>query len=438
MSELWSLGARALVDAFECGRHTVADAILSLQGRTRAWDKLGAWATARFVEALDDAAELDARSNPAAGRTPLPLHGVPFGVKDVIGTSTVRTGFGVVPPVDFGHVAEAPVVTELRRCGGVLVGKTASCAFAGPDPALTMNPWRAGRTPGGSSAGSGAAVAAGLIPIAVGTQTAGSVLRPAAYCGVAGFKPTYDALPSAGVFPLAPSLDTVGLIARSVGDIALVYTALTGTATPADPPEIPTGNLHRVRLPRLTDYEVSDHLDEVAGALVGEGAHIDEGALPVEVDLLLHAHRVLVCVEVYRIHREMFDRRPKMYGSALTRTIRLGSLVPPDVYARACAVQQELAARMDDALEPGDLFILPTVGAAAPDRSTTGDPRLQIIATLPGMPAITLPTGRDHDSMPIATQLIGRRGDDLGVLRTAMWIEDRLHTVSREFPPVPY
>ena len=282
--------------AIRDGRLTALGLIESCLERIDASEgDIQAWVTIDRSGALDAARRLDAEAR--AGRLRGPLHGVPVGLKDIIHAAGLKTTSGARGFADTLPQSDAPCVTRLRAAGAIILGKLQTTEFAFSDPAVTRNPWDPARTPGGSSAGSAAAVAARMVPAALGSQTVGSVLRPAAFCGVVGFKPTYGRVSRRGVVPLAWSLDHVGIFARTVADAALVVSVLAAH-DPADPGSaaLPPPDVSAVvsgvpeRAPRLgligepflgrATREARTHLDEVARALEGRGARVETVSLP--------------------------------------------------------------------------------------------------------------------------------------------------------------
>lgn len=427
MSQLWRHDVAQLREGLGDGAFSAAQVVASLAERSGEWPTLGAWAATAFEQSAREAEDLCDQSRG------LPLGGIPFAAKDIIASRSIPTSFGVLPPADFGVDEDAWILRRAKESGALLLGKTASTAFAGGDPAHTLNPWHRERTPGGSSAGSAAGVAAGLVPVAIGTQTAGSVLRPAAYCGVVGFKPSFGLLSTDGIFPFAASLDTVGLIGRSVADIRIFLEALAGPRASADGTDHGTTFVH-LRLPTMTSSFVAQHVERVVDRLREAGASVEEANLPVDPDLVLDAHRVIVHAEAFRVHRELFERQPRLYGPQLSRVVKIGALIPPEAYAGALRLQIDLSAQMDALTGHRDIYVLPTVAAGAAGRETTGDPRLQAIATTLGMPALTVPTGRDAAGMPVGTQFLARRGADPHALSIGEWVEEVLGTRVTTFP----
>ena len=436
--ELWRLGIAEIADGVASRGFSVREVVDSLARRIEETDAgVGAWATLDLAGAARDAAALDEQlareASSSQGEQPataeLTLCGVPFGIKDVFLTRAMATQMG--SPLFEGFVPEheAKVVAQLREAGALIAGKTATTAFAGADPAPTINPWAAGRTPGGSSSGSAAAVACGMVPAALGTQTAGSVLRPAAFCGVVGFKPTFGVLSTEGVFPFARSLDTVGIIARSAGDVARVFRALAPqhdaveSGAPGDMQDI------RLRLidagALLADPAISEHVRAEARRLESAGAQVREAELP-GLDLIVAAQNIIVHAEGTSVHLPEMIVSRHLYGPRWQAMTDLGQLIPAPAYAAALHLQRELADAVGNWLGPADLLILPTCGDQVPDLSSTGDPGLQALFTFLHMPAISLPAGRGRDGLPRGIQLVAWRGADSHLLRAAAWIQEVL------------
>ncbi|HET9016550.1 MAG TPA: amidase family protein [Thermomicrobiaceae bacterium] len=420
MSEPWDLTAVEIVERIRARELTAVDLVDALLGRvTEIEPAVLAWAT---LDAEGAAAESWARDEQAATGTVRPLQGVPVGVKDIIDVAGLPTIAGFEPFRERVAARDAAVVARLREAGAVIMGKTHTTQFAHGDPAPTLNPWNAERTPGGSSSGSAAAVAARMVPLAVGTQTAGSVLRPAAYCGVVGFKPGFNWVALDGVLPLAWSLDHVGLFARTVEDVALAYRAVLGTADeplPA-PPDAPRFALLPEFLERA-DPPVAEHLRDVAGRLRDAGATVEERPLPVDLDLLLAVLHVIMASEVAAVHAEGLAADPEHYGPNLRIAIETGQLIPAAYLVKARRLRRRIAAAVGAALADVDAFLLPTVSNEAPYRRFTGDRSFQAPWTLLGTPAITLPTGLGAENLPIGTQLVARRGGDAALLALAAW-----------------
>lgn len=401
----------------------------TVDGQVLAWERLdaeGALAAARAAEA-----------GSAGGEPAGPLHGVPIGIKDVFDTAGLRTAASFKPFDGRVPSQDAAVVAHLRASGAIILGKTVATQFAFTDPAKTRNPWSAERTPGGSSSGSGAGVAAREVPMAVGSQTAGSTLRPAAYCGVVGFKPTYGRISLAGAFPLSWSLDHVGIIARTVEDCGLFLAAAQGTfgKTPIDDLPLPNAAGAGRPGPRLAlvrdtldfaDASVRANVLEAADQLRAAGAIVAETRLAEPLDLILAAHRIILACEASAAYWSLLERYSDDFGPILASTVRAGRLVPAPDYLQAQRLRRIATSGIESSLEGLDALLLPTATNTAPGRETTGDPSLQVPASLAGLPSCSLPTGLSPDRLPEAIQLVGHRGEDERLLDVAAWCEVHL------------
>ena len=356
---------------------------------------------------------VDANARPAVDG---PLAGMPFGVKDIIDVRGMPTAFGI-PKAGTVATVDAWAVAALRAAGAVPLGKTETTAFAWRDPARTRNPHDANATPGGSSAGSAAAVADGHVPFALGTQTFGSVLRPAAFCGVVGYKPTYATIPVQGVSPLCPSVDHVGVIARDVAtaaDVARVFGVTRDVLS--GPPRL--GFAPAVFADRLSE-EVRAALADAAHVSRAAGADVTTIAMPGSFADSVPYLLDLVGSEARAVLVPHLD-------STLPPEIRtmIGGETTHDRQNRenALGVRGEHIAEIEAALDPFDAVLL-VVADTAPARETTGDSVPQGATTFYGLPAIALPFARSARGLPIGVQLIARRGNDARLLATAAWLE---------------
>jgi Asp-tRNA(Asn)/Glu-tRNA(Gln) amidotransferase A subunit family amidase len=363
-----------------------------------------------------------------------PLHGVPVGIKDVIDTADLPTEMG--SPIYRGHrpACDAATVALLRAAGAVILGKTVTCEFAGATSGPTTNPHNPAHTPGGSSSGSGAAVADFMVAAALGTQTGGSVLRPAAYCGVIGYKPTYNAFNRAGLKFAAESLDTIGFIARTLDDVALVRSVLIGekpdaVAPPATAPRI---GLCRTPLWDTAQAETKRAVEDSAVRLAAAGATLRDVTLPPDFAGLKTAARETInnyersksMAAEWASHRDLIS--PK-----LARCIKLGMEMPHAEYLAAIALGESCRARLPDVFEGFDVLLAPCVQGEAPrGLETTGDPGFQAIWTILHVPALCLPTHRGPNGLPVGIQLIARRHDDARLLACAKWVWERLGSLT--------
>ncbi len=391
-----------------------------------------------------DAAEV--RRSPSSGGA---LAGVPVALKDIIATKGVPTEMGSA--AYRGHVPErsAWVVDALIAAGAVLFGKTVTTEFAWRNPGPTRNPWNLAHTPGGSSSGSAAAVATGAVPAALGTQTLGSVLRPAAFCGVVGFKPSYSAIPRTGVHPLAASLDHVGVFARSVVDAALVTAALTGHdgvdfpgRAPLAPPW-PLGEPDappRIALLRTSRWgEASDAqracVEAVARSLEADGAIVVPLDLPASFDAWWPIAQLLCDVEGAVVSGALADETPPRIGAPTLELVARGRAVAAIDYVAARQTQQRLAREFDEAMAPFDAALAaPAAGVAPAWDDGTGDALFCTPASVVGAPSIALPAALGAGGLPLGVQLIGRWSRDRRLLETARWVERRIGWTPR-FPP---
>jgi Asp-tRNA(Asn)/Glu-tRNA(Gln) amidotransferase A subunit family amidase len=432
-TDLTDLGAADAVAAIRAGRTTAADLLEACLARIETTDgAIGAWTN---VDAEAARAEARGRDDQlASGREPGPLHGVPVGIKDIVDVAGMPTTGGGPP---FAHTRpgrDATLVARLRAAGAVIVGKTVATPFAYRDPAGTRNPWALDHTPGGSSSGSAAAVAAHHVPVAVGTQTIGSILRPAAFCGVVGLKGGYGDVPLDGVLPLAPSLDHAGPIARSVADAALVEGILAGRSIRASP-----GRLPRLAVPPelldLAEPSLRDHLAGVVAALAAAGATIVEELLPVPVRPVVDAGQLVLEAEAAAGHRAWFADHAAEYPPRIAELIVAGQTHDPAAVAAAQAVRAAFRATVAPWLATFDALLSPVAPGPAPALGQgTGDPTLCAPWTYAGLPALSLPSGLDAEGLPLAVQLVAGAGRLETLLAAAAWSEDVLGVDARPRP----
>jgi Asp-tRNA(Asn)/Glu-tRNA(Gln) amidotransferase A subunit family amidase len=385
----------------------------------------------------------------AAGQRTGALHGVPFAAKDIYDAEGLPTTAGYPPLAKNVAKADAFTVARMKAAGAVLIGKMVTTQFAAGDPSPTRNPWRADRTPGGSSSGSAAAVAARLVPIALGTQTGGSILRPAAYNGVVGLKPTYGRVSRRGIVPLSWTLDHAGPIVRSVEDAALVLGVLAGH-DPLDPRSLQADPFDpgaaRVALPRprlglLVDFvdraeaSVRAHLREVVAHLRDSGVAVTEVRLRSSFDLYAAVHRLTMQAEAGTVHAGWIARGRQHYSLRIRAEAMVGQLVPSWAYLQSQRVRRRLAAETSEHAAEFDTFLLPTASNLAPSPETTGDPSFQSPWSLIGWPSISLPSGISSDGLAFGVQLVARRLDEVTLLRAARRVEEILGFSGR--PPDP-
>jgi Asp-tRNA(Asn)/Glu-tRNA(Gln) amidotransferase A subunit family amidase len=401
------LTAPGALDALAARFAAEEPSVLSFLPEPGRWERLAA-----------DVAALLARW-PDSSRRP-PLFGLPFGVKDIFHVTGFPTRAGSALPPEELAGEEGPAVAGLRAAGALVLGKTVSTELAYFSPGVTRNPRAPGRTPGGSSSGSAAAVAAGLCPLALGTQTIGSICRPAAFCGIVGFKPTFDRVPREGLLPLAPSLDHVGWLAAGVGVAARAAAVLCDGWSAAAP---------MAPRPRL-GVPVGPYLERAsAGALVAFRGACDRlaaagwevAAVPAltDFDAIEARHRLLVAAEAWAVHAGRWER----YGSQLHAETRAllerGREADGAAVAAARTGRAELREALEDAMrgEGIDLWVSPAAPGPPPEGlGSTGDPVMNLPWTHAGMPSLALPAGGDPDGLPFGLQLAGRAGHDEDVL----------------------
>jgi amidase len=348
-----------------------------------------------------------------------PLHGMPIGVKDMIDTADRPTEYG--SPIFAGHrpAADASCVAALRAAGAVVLGKTATTELAAYEPAATRNPHDLRRTPGGSSSGSAAAVADGMVPVALGTQTAGSVVRPAAFCGVLGFKPTFGLVDRAGVGAQAPSLDTVGWFAREAEHLALVLRVLA--------PGAPQGEATRVAV--MTTPHDGEADADVRAALAAAAAALgaDQAEWPAAWDGLTEAQTAVQAREAALEFAPLRAEHEAQMSAKLLGLIAEGEAVTPAAHAAALALARAAAAALPAAMRDVDALLVPAVRGEAPEGlDATGDPLFCRAWTLLGVPAIAVPAGRGAHGMPIGVQLVGRPGSDHALIALAGHLQQAL------------
>ncbi len=380
-----------------------------------------AWACLDPTAALAEAAGRDREVR--AGRPLGLLHGVPIGIKDVIDVAGMPTTAGAAAFAHTFPTSDATLVTRLRGAGAVILGKTHATQFAYRDPAPTCNPWSLGHTPGGSSSGSAAAVAARMVPAAIGTQTVGSVLRPAAYCGVVGFKGAYGAVPLDGVVPLSHWLDHAGPIARSVADVALLERVLAGegrgvVAVPARRLGVVGGSLDRA------EPELRRHLEGILAQFHDAGADVVEVELPDAFAELPKAGQVLLEAGAATFHAETFAAHAGDYGPTIRELVVAGLARTADDVAAADRARDAARQAFASVSVAVDALVTPVASSTAPALANgTGDGSLCAPWSTIGVPAIALPTGVDGAGLPFAIQLVGSLGDPSRLLDVATWCE---------------
>ncbi|MDI7862712.1 amidase [Rhizobiaceae bacterium n13] len=407
--------------------------------------QVGAWAFLDAEYVLNQARSLDAYRG--TGRPLGPLHGIPVGLKDIIDTSGMPTENGTVVDKARMPAKDAAVVRRLKAAGAVIMGKTKTTELAYLEPAVTRNPHHPDHTAGGSSVGSAAAVAAGMVPLAIGTQTGGSVVRPASYCGVVGYKPSFGMISRAGILAQSPSLDTVGVFARSMADAALLADVLCGddpedrSTVRAPPPQLleraqsdapvaPAFAFVRTPFWQSAEPGMQAGMEEVA-ALLGE--HCFEAELPPAFGEALAIRETINLAEMSKCYHRYTLHGESSLSETIRRALKRGSEIPARDYIAALDWPDVLNAGLWAIFGRCDAILTPAAPGPAPaDRGTTGPSTFNGMWTLCGLPTITLPILSDESGMPMGVQLVGRRGDDGRLLRTANWLLRFLGVPRRE------
>ena len=407
------LSSEALVQA-------CLDRVSEREPQIRAWSWLDA-----------DAALAQARACDRAVGPKGPLHGVPIGVKDVIDTADMPTAYGSAIYKGYRPRADAACVSLARAAGAVILGKTETAEFASIHPAATRNPLAPAHTPGGSSSGSAAAVADFMVPLAFGTQTGGSTIRPAAFCGVVGYKPSFNRVNRAGLKFSAESFDTIGFFARSVDDIALLAHVMSGQERLGD------AGLREDKAPRIglcrtsrwsqASSQMREAIESAAQKLAAAGADVELVALTPAFEQLHEAHAVIMQYEAARATAWEYRVHGDLLSPAYHQRMRAGLAIPHERYE--AALRQAESGRQDFADVWGELDVLITPSAVdeAPlGLENTGDAVFNRLWTLLGVPCVHLPFGTGTAGLPLGLQVVGRRQGDVATLTCARWIEDRL------------
>jgi Asp-tRNA(Asn)/Glu-tRNA(Gln) amidotransferase A subunit family amidase len=419
------LSATAIAQEIAAGKTTceavVRDCVARIAERD---DVVKAWINFDADHALAQARALD--------RAPRrdPLHGVPIGIKDIIDTFDMPTEMG--SPIYRGYrpPADAACVALLRRAGAVILGKTATCELAGMAPAATTNPHNSAYTPGGSSSGSAAAVADHMVPAALGTQTGGSMLRPSSFCGIYGYKPTYNTFNKAGVKPAAESIDTIGWLACSIDDIELLSAVLCMQTArlPRQLDRAPRIGLCRTEIWDMAQDETKSAVEGAAAKLGQAGATVRDVELPgafagmhrIARSTINHYERAACMAFEWDHHRAALSPQMRSYIESGQKTSR-------EEYVAAWRRVDECRALLPTAFDDLDVLLVPCVlGEAPKGLAATGDPSMQAMWTALHMPAMTLPTHRGPNNLPVGIQLVAQRYDDDRLFACARWIWDKI------------
>jgi Asp-tRNA(Asn)/Glu-tRNA(Gln) amidotransferase A subunit family amidase len=356
-----------------------------------------------------------------------PLHGIPIGVKDIIDTHDMPTAYG--SPIYAGHrpPADAAVVALARRAGMLPLGKLVTTEFAAWPPGPTTNPHDATRTPGGSSSGSAAAVAAGMVPVAFATQTVGSIIRPAAFCGVVGYKPSYGTLPCIGVKAISESFDTVGVMAARVADAARVVGTLSGRmlGVPSEPVAPRLGICLTYEWPHAQPETVA-LFEELPELLEQAGSRPAPVTLPTVFAGLADAQGTMWKFEIARCLADEHRRFAEQIREPLRGMLDEGRAASIADYEASRSVLRECAAALPSVFDGLDALVVPSAPGEAPGVATTGDPVFNRVWSALGAPVVNVPAGVGPSALPLGVQVVGPRGDDARVLAVAAWLEQAL------------
>lgn len=359
----------------------------------------------------------------------LPLSGISIGVKDIFDTFDMPTCYGSRAYDGHQPRTDAAIVAMARRRGATIAGKTVTTEFAWLEPGPTVNPRNHAHTPGGSSSGSAAAVAAGMVPAAIGTQTGGSIIRPASFCGIAGYKPSYRLLPATGMKHLSPTLDTPGLYAASVEDVALFAELLTGRPLSIRPVETSEARIGIYFCPQLeeADAPMQRALEKAAECAVAAGFKVEAIREPEALVRAREAHATIQDYEAGLAGASDLALHGARLGTSLTALVERGLAVTPDTYDKARRTAKRGREAVRALFDDVDILLTPSAPGAAPEGlSSTGDPRFNRLWTLMGTPAVNIPGITDAAKMPLGIQAIARFGNDLALLSVAARLEEAL------------
>ena len=417
------LSAAAAAQAMAQGKMTSQALVEACLARIRTREaEIGAWVHLDTEAALAQARACD--RGPARG----PLHGVPVGIKDIIETCDMPTGYGSAVYTGYQPAWDAPCVALLRAAGAVILGKTVTTEFAMFTPGKTANPHNPRHTPGGSSSGSAAAVADYMVPLALGTQTAGSIIRPASYCGVIGYKPSHGDFAIAGIKALSQTLDTLGGFARSVDDLALLRSVLVGApaevSSLARPPRI--GLCRTPQWPQAS-ADTQHALESAAARLAAAGAEVRDLDLAPEFTELCQAQEAIQVFEGARCcAHELLHHRDQL-SARLVALLEPSDRITYTAYTAALGLAERCRRQLEAVFDTYDALLVPSAPGEAPEGlSATGDPLFNRMWTLLHTPAVNLPGLVGTHGLPVGVQVIGSVGQDDRLLAIAAWMQTRL------------
>jgi aspartyl-tRNA(Asn)/glutamyl-tRNA(Gln) amidotransferase subunit A len=388
--------------------------------------RVQAWTTIDREAVLAEAKTMEVEAHRKQFRGP--LHGIPVGVKDIFYTKGLRTTMGTEVFENFIPTYDAAVVKKLKQAGAIIMGKCVTTVLVFLDPGPTRNPWNTNHTPGGSSSGSAAAVAARMCPVSIGSQTVGSIGRPGAYNGVVSIMPTQSRISTAGAFPLAWSLDHAGAFTRSVADLVPLLEALSESPMPS-PPAHAHNHRFRIGIPAgffldKADAESRTQIEALRGRLSADGFHVQDVALPEIFDLHPAILRTIVRSEAASTHKELIRNKPEAYGPKLRDLVQMGELIEASSYLRARRIRRHYQRDMIRLFEHVDVVLTPGAPGPAPEGiGATGDPVMQAPWTLADFPTMTLPSGLASNGMPLGVQLSAAPFHESLLLEAAKAIE---------------
>ncbi len=439
MAQVPLSGALEAAAAIRDGRYSSEEIVGACLKRIEEFEPgIGAWAHLDAERALEQARQADHERR--RGRPVGPLHGVPVGIKDVLDTGDFPTECGTALLAGRTPSKDAAVVSRLRAAGAVILGKTVTSELAVYTPGKTRNPHDTGRTPGGSSSGSAAAVAAFMTPLALGTQTNGSVIRPAAFCGVYGYKPTFGLVSRHGALRQSPPLDTIGAFARDLADLALIGDAMIGydprdeymrpRARPRlgevlaeQPPAEPRLAFVRSAAWDKAEESTKDAFRELVEHVEGR---IDVLDLPPSFDDAWNHLNHLMLPDLARHYDRLYRRGADGLSERLLQMLEQGRSVSAIDYNTALSAIEDYNAVLDEIFQDYDAILTPATAGEAPPAETTGDPAFCTTWTLCGTPALSLPLLQGPNGLPLGAQLVGSRHDDARLFRTARWLVGRV------------
>jgi Asp-tRNA(Asn)/Glu-tRNA(Gln) amidotransferase A subunit family amidase len=357
-----------------------------------------------------------------------PLRGLPVGIKDIFDTVDFPTEYGSA--IYAGHRPrwDASAVSLVQRAGGVMLGKTVTTEFAYLHPPKTRNPHNLAHTPGGSSSGSAAAIAAGMLPLALGSQTGGSVIRPAAYCGVCGFKPSYKLIPTVGMKCFSWSLDTVGIFAVRAVDAAFAAAAITGRDLRVDrkTPAAPRIALLRTHIWSEASAAMQDALEQAARAAEKGGARVADLEMPPILAEAFDAHPIIQDYEAFRALAFEFDHHRDRLGPLLRALLDDAAGITPEAYDIARRAARRARHALADLKSDFDVILTPSAPGAAPDTGSTGKAIFNRLWTLMGTPCVNVPGLFDASGLPLGVQIVGGFGRDREALEAAVFLENAI------------